>query len=1199
MKKRILPFGFLTLLILGLAAFIIVSANLNKKTTVPVNYGGQSIIGAKEYLASIRNNQHTGLLDPRDVINARQQIAAASANYKSGNGATDINWVELGPDNIGGRTRAIIFDNKDTEAKTVYAGAVTGGIFKSTNLGNNWEKVNLNSGTANLNVSCMVQSDDGTIYAGTGEGLNTENYTGYADMGFEGGFIGKGIFKSDGNDDFHLVEGTQPTTSGNTVEWAYINELALDKEGNRLFAATNNGLKYADLPNLDNWQSDCKYIMDSTIIYRSIARDSIIVCDSFEIIDNEYVIYGQSQVEVIFNGDDTTNVETVYSASTPFAEYGNCFDVKVSENGWIITIFNGYVYVSETGNPNSFVRRSIYPDNPDNIRQDNIAFNTHIIIKNKSNTIIHEANNNTNEINDWHTDYIYVNEEYSEWTGYPSSENTGRVEFAIAPSDQNVVYAMAAKSSPPQKNSLFNIYLSEDGGQSWRIIAPGGTNVLNILGSAWYNNEGDPQYFYQGDYNNTIAVFPNDPYQIIAGGVNLWHGKKEDETGFYAWQEKSIGITNLPGGGTIFNGIFNIVYCHVDHHTYVFRPGFNNEFFVGTDGGVYYGNVGPNIFIFYMKNKNYNATQYYSLDISNRLSEAIGGTQDNGTQYISGEGNSPKSGGDMWRPANLDPKYPEGTDGGYSALSNIRTIFKTLDDNNNIVTIDEIAPPSYYSKSSLPKSEALIDRIRRSETLGYDYSANFLDDPALAPTNVFTSLKFLSPMILWENYDNENSRDSVTVNVDEDYLTTYKIVTNEETNTTDTIYYFNPYLYARSNNLNHPFHFFDYNEYFDNYEPNWDANNNFVPDTLFHQGESFKVKDLISTKLFVGALDEIWMTLDAVRFDVVPEWYLISDDSHNGFEDNPNCMAYSADANYLFVGNLEGKLYRISNIALAYNKDLADVGSSNCIIATDELEIAEGNTQAVTSIAVDPKDANNVLVTLGNYGNTDYVYYCTNALGDTPVFHSVQENLPQMPVYSSLIEMRTDTAFLGTEEGIWMTDNINANTVVWYDASNGFGKVPVMSLKQQTVYKSEWTITVNDPATGIPTWEIFSEIKNYGVIYAATHGRGIFRLDSPPYVGIEEEPAISNKTSNKIELAIYPNPASDNINVSFNLTTKSDVSINIYDLSGKLVQSKSEGSLNKGKQDVSLNINSLTRGTYIARIIAGNKTGTSKLIIIK
>ena len=80
---------------------------------------------------------------------------------------------------------------------------------------------------------------------------------------------------------------------------------------------------------------------------------------------------------------------------------------------------------------------------------------------------------------------------------------------------------------------------------------------------------------------------------------------------------------------------------------------------------------------------------------------------------------------------------------------------------------------------------------------------------------------------------------------------------------------------------------------------------------------------------------------------------------------------------------------------------------------------------------------------------------------------------------------------------------------------------------------------------------------------------------------------------------IYPNPASDNISVAFNLENNTPVQVNIYDLSGKLVQQSSETGLNRGNQTIHLNTHTLTRGTYLVKMVAGNEISTAKLIIVK
>lgn len=1140
MKKRFLPIGVFSILICGLAALFLFSASeQNNEHQIIVKAGGQSILGAKEYLALIRNNQHTGILNPNDVIAARKQIDE-QAMLKSGNNNSDLNWIEMGPDNIGGRTRAVIFDNQDPSANTIYAGSVTGGLFKSTNLGIGWEKINNSSGTANLNVSTMAQAANGTIFVGTGEGLNSEKYTATGDWGYEGGFVGKGIFKSGSNDNFTRVVGTNPEFN---MDFAYVNKIKIDTKNNRLFAATQSGLQYASLPieNAESWSSTCKYRVDSAIINRIIHRDSIIVCDSFELIDGQLEIYGESFVEINYTQDDTTSVELVSTNYREFEEYGNVYDVDISTDGWIITTFNGFIYVSESGNPTKFVNRSIYPVNSDYIRKENINFVTNIIVQPQYGSD-HESVSTTSEEENWHTDYLYLNETFNPIAGYPASNNTGRVSFAIAPSNQNIVYAMAAKSTAPYKYSLFNVYMSEDKGNSWKIVGPGGTNIVNILGYFYIKDDNTLSYYYQGDYNNTLTVFPDDPYRVLAGGVNMWEGVKVAENGYFNWEEKSIGNANL-----LPDGIYHFLYCHADHHAYTFRPGYSNQFFAGTDGGVYSVNYDGFLYYFASKNKNYNATQFYSVDVSSYPYEVIGGTQDNGTQYIRGTGNTPMKGEDMWRPSNRDPKFPEGTDGGYIAVSNIRV---------KIPGIEVIDPASFYSKSTLPNSnQGLKDRLRRSETMGYDYSSSFFED-----YDSPTSSMFLTPMDLWEDYTNVNSRDSIQFKAKQNY------------NAGDSVI-------VRSNHRRHPIKY-KFTE-------------------SLNAGDSIMIQDIISAKLFLGIDDAVWMSINPTRFDQPTQWHIISNSANNGVEGTPNCMAYSSNGNYLFVGTIEGELYRISNIALAYDSILADVNSSSCLINTTLLSVQEENSQAVTSVAVDPKNSNNVLVTLGNYGNSEYVFYSSNALNEA-TFDVKQGNLPLMPVYASLLEMQSDNdvAFIGTEEGIWSTDDITAANPSWYDASGTIGKIPVLALKQQTNSKTSFTIANEDPGSGNIIYEIYPEISNYGMIYAATHGRGLFRDETYGVLGVDENFADGGSTILGA-LAVYPNPASEQISVSFDLENTTSIQLNIYDLSGKLVLHSFETGLNKGNQTIQLNTQALTRGTYLVKMVAGNEIHTAKLIIIK
>jgi hypothetical protein len=59
----------------------------------------------------------------------------------------DMKWISRGPNNVGGRTKGLMFDPNDESDETVFAGGVSGGLFKNTNIsdGNTSEWIHIKS----------------------------------------------------------------------------------------------------------------------------------------------------------------------------------------------------------------------------------------------------------------------------------------------------------------------------------------------------------------------------------------------------------------------------------------------------------------------------------------------------------------------------------------------------------------------------------------------------------------------------------------------------------------------------------------------------------------------------------------------------------------------------------------------------------------------------------------------------------------------------------------------------------------------------------------------------------------------------------------------------------------------------------------------------------------------------------------------
>ncbi len=142
-------------------------------------------------------------------------------------------------------------------------------------------------------------------------------------------------------------------------------------------------------------------------------------------------------------------------------------------------------------------------------------------------------------------------------TGIPLTGSVTRIEVAVAPSNSNHVYALAADTD----GGFYGLYSSLDAGTTWSYSDAGGKNILH-----WYEGAGSGG---QGTYDLSILVDPADENTIYTGGVNIW-GSND--------------------GGSTFDGV-SLWYdaygpgLHADQHQFRHNP-LNNKFYVCNDGGL-------------------------------------------------------------------------------------------------------------------------------------------------------------------------------------------------------------------------------------------------------------------------------------------------------------------------------------------------------------------------------------------------------------------------------------------------------------------------------------------------------------------------------------------------------------------------------------------------------------------------------------
>ena len=182
---------------------------------------------------NLQANPATGEIPRDEKIKEFKNAKKAKVRIDGGDNlrAPDASFVNRGPSNLGGRTRAIVVDYSDNTGNTIIAGGVTGGVFRTTNGGTSWTRVSPNNDIHS--VSAIVQDPNNALiwYYGTGEASGSGSLNGSP-------YYGRGIWQSlDGGLTWAQFTGTNSTQEAFDSTFDYIYNLAIDPTTGYLYAA--------------------------------------------------------------------------------------------------------------------------------------------------------------------------------------------------------------------------------------------------------------------------------------------------------------------------------------------------------------------------------------------------------------------------------------------------------------------------------------------------------------------------------------------------------------------------------------------------------------------------------------------------------------------------------------------------------------------------------------------------------------------------------------------------------------------------------------------------------------------------------------------------------------------------------------------------------------------------------------------------
>ena len=591
-----------------------------------------------------------------------------------------------------------------------------------------------------------------------------------------------------------------------------------------------------------------------------------------------------------------------------------------------------------------------------------------------------------------------------------------RIEYAISPKlNDDGKYSLYAVRT---NSNLLGMNVSHDNGQTWYqfVGASGVDGPLNI-------------YRDQGTYNSIVSVLPNNPEEILIGGIDIWKWKQ--------------AVNNPPSGGfeqvsQWFVSPSSPVYVHADNHEMKWDN--NDRFYSGSDGGVGvstdYGQT------FFPANRGYNVTQFYGIAFD-RDGAVMGGAQDNGTLY-----------NDHTLSTYQEFKEVGGGDGFECEISfyNPRVMFSSV----------------YYNS------------ISRSGDKGQTWTSF---NPILpgtydpAGTDGSPYHPFHTEFILAEYYD-MNSQDSVTYVATKNYAAGSAIripslssgdsitfVTPSALYFDDTLFY-NPSL--TSNGVN-----FGQN-------PATGEVVNMGEDTVIYNvaWDTLRVQDPYQSwfLVYVNANGgELWGTRNALRFSVAAvNWVCVAKGigASGGFQFD---MEFTRDLNHLYVTAGNG-VWRIDGLGSVYTsdpdfKDKVSYSGTGVNATTPTFTTATkiSNT-GYEGIAVNPNDEDDLLLLAGFNGSNRRTSNASTA-GTNGITSVALGSVSGVACYDGIIDVTdSDRLVLGTSSGVLVSEN---GGTTWTNASTGFEGTPVYEVRQ--------------------SWRTFAEGNGRpGEIYIGTFGRGIW-----------------------------------------------------------------------------------------------------------
>jgi photosystem II stability/assembly factor-like uncharacterized protein len=316
-----------------------------------------------------------------------------------------------------------------------------------------------------------------------------------------------------------------------------------------------------------------------------------------------------------------------------------------------------------------------------------------------------------------------------------------------------------------------------------------------------------------------------------------------------------------------------------------------------------------------------------------------------------------------------------------------------------------------------------------------------------------------------------------------------------------------------------------------------------------------------SNQMYCSAGNSLWLDTN-LAVNAVANWLQLSIDALSDTSYITALGMSTVPAHRIYYGTSDGHVFRMDD-ANTSSPSPAEISGS-----------IFPNNAFVSCIAVDPQNADSIVVCFSNY---DVISIFASNNGGT-TWHDASGNLEQNPNGSgdgpsvrwvSIVDQNGQTLYLcGTSVGLFSTMDITGPNVMWNP--EGAQTIGYAIVENIDVRQSDGFVAIATQGSGVYTTHVIAAPSSVG-----THG------NAPTFA-----------------LTIAPNPASDKVTVSFSLPGSEQIGLSVVDVTGKtLLRTGNTGELPSGPNTTTFDCSRLPTGSYFVELETVEGIETRRLVI--